>query len=129
MTERECVRHNETLAFEICSRFFSKTGMRYLKDRLDYDIRSEFGNFRVLIDVWFNLLRGDHKRLIDFYEQTYEDRGKMRHEALIETFIITFVSATLVAIVAEEYRARRKQILVTLGRSAAPMQTWTYLSL
>lgn len=116
MTERECVRRNETLAFEVCSRFFSKTGMRYLKDRLDYDIRSEFGNFRVLTDVWFKLFKGDHTRLIDFYEQTYEDRGKMRHEALIETLSIALVSATLAAIVGEEYRARRKEILRTLGR-------------
>lgn len=116
MTERECVRRNETLAFEICSRFFSVTGMRYLEDRLDYDIRSEFGNFRVLTDVWFKLLRGDHTRLIDFYEQTYEDRSRMRHEALIETLIIVLVSATIEAIVGEEYRARRKKILRTLGR-------------
>jgi len=90
--------------------------MQYLRDRLDYDVRSEFGNFRVLMDVWFRFLGGEHTRLIDFYEQTYEDRDKARHEPLIVVIAVTLVTTILGDIAAEEYRARRKEILRTLGR-------------
>jgi len=105
-SEHKFLREREAEAFRFCSMFLSDVGMDYLRDRLDYDVRSEFGNFRLLVDLWFKIFRGDYVRLIEFYEGTYDDRDIPRHEALIEAFLVTLAAT----IIGEEYKARRDRI-------------------
>lgn len=89
--------------------------MGHLKQRLDYDVGSEFGNFRVLMDLWFKIFKGDHVRVIEFYEGAYGDRDIPRHEALLELFLVALAAT----IIGEEYKARRegvKRAVVNLQR-------------
>lgn len=105
-SEHQFVRKNESKAVEVCYQFLVKVDMQYLRSRLNYDVRSEFGNFRVLIDLWLKVFNGDHVRLIEFYERAYDDRDIPRHESLMEVFLVTLAASIL----GEEYKARRKAI-------------------
>lgn len=104
--DHEFIRDREAEAFEFCSSFLASVGMNYLRERLDYDIRSQFGNFRVLVGLWFKIFQGDHVRLIEFYEDVYGDLEIPRHEALIEVFLVTLAATIL----GEEYKARRRGV-------------------
>jgi len=106
---RGLMREYEPRAFQICSHFLARTGMRYLRERLDYDA-SEFGSLRLLTDLWLKPLQGNHVHLIEFYQEAYGDRAEPRLESLIDTFLISLVATILGEIAAKEYEVRRDQI-------------------
>jgi len=99
--------------------------MHYLKYRLLYDVKSEFGNFRLLLDTWLKLFKGDNIRLIEFYEGVNDDRDTPRHEALIELFLVTLAATIIGGITVEEYKTRRDRI----GRVLLILQRKCRLSL
>jgi phosphohistidine swiveling domain-containing protein len=111
---RRLVREHENEAIQSTSHFLGAIGLEYLKDRLDSDVSSEFGNMRVLMDVWLMLFGGDHVRLIEFYEKTYDDREPTRHESLIDLFLVSFAASVLAGIVVKEYEVRRGQTIRTV---------------
>lgn len=115
------VRKYESRSVETCFQFLTNAKMDYLRSKLNYDVRSEFGNFRVLMEIWLKIFDANHVRLIEFYEGAYDDRLVRRHESLIELFLVTLTATIL----GEEYRVRRKSI----GKALQKLQQRCKLSL
>jgi hypothetical protein len=95
----DILNQRDEVAFKAVTKYLDKHKLPYLKDRMLYELSTDFGAIKPLRETWIKVFDLNPIGITEFYEEVYRFRKIPRYENLLLTVLLSLVTSVIANVI------------------------------